>query len=121
MSLRAIRGAITLSEDSKKEVTEKVQTLLNEIFKANAIDKDDIVSIIFSATPDITSMYPATAARMMGLDDVALFGTQELFPHGAMPLCIRVLLHAELNVEKSQIKHIYLGEAQKLRDNYLPK
>jgi chorismate mutase len=121
MALRAIRGAVTLSCDSKEEVINKVQQLLNEIFRCNCITKDDIISIIFSATPDITCMYPATAARLMGLDDVALFGAQELFPENAMPLCIRVLIHTESSLEKSQIKHVYLGDAAKLRNYDLNK
>jgi chorismate mutase len=76
-SVRALRGATTVDADTPEQITERVQTLVNTMLDRNGIAKDDLISMIFTATPDIHSMYPATAARAIGLGDVPLLGAQE--------------------------------------------
>ena len=93
MLLRALRGATTLEEDTTEQMEERVSTLLDTLMSRNAIAPEDIVSVFFTATDDITSTFPATAARNFGLDNVPLLGAQELAVTDALPLCVRVLLH----------------------------
>ena len=113
--LRAVRGATTLDKDDKEEVFFKTQELLSELLKHNSLIQDDVVSIIFTATPDIVSAFPATAARMMGLDETPLLGAVEQNVVGAPPLCIRMLMHCYLEVPKNLVQHVYLHGAVLLR------
>ncbi len=113
--LRAVRGATTLDEDSKEEVFFKTQELLSELLKQNSLIQDDVVSIIFTATPDIVSAFPATAARMMGLDDTPLLGAMEQNVLGSPSLCIRMLMHCYLDIPKNLVHHVYLHGAVLLR------
>jgi chorismate mutase len=115
--LRAVRGATTVDEDTAEQVTERVRALMEAILERNAIEHDDIVSILFTATDDVTSMYPATAARQCGLTDVALLGARELPVEGGTPRCIRVLVHAYSSLAKDELRHVYLEGARGLRDD----
>lgn len=117
MPVLAIRGAITVENDAKEEITSAVLRLVGELLRKNCIGKEDIVSIIFSVTPDIHSMYPATALRLNGFEDVVLFGTQEMLVKGALEKCIRVLMHIEVPIRPKKIFHVYLEKAKGLRDN----
>ncbi len=92
-TLRAIRGATTVDEDTPEAVTERVVALLTAIMERNGLVEDDIVSILFTATEDIVSIFPATAARTMGLGAVPLICARELAIVGSVPRCIRVMLH----------------------------
>ena len=91
--LLALRGAITLDADTKDEVSEKTQRLVKEMLARNDVNHDDLVSIIFTATDDVTSEFPAAAARALGLGDVPLLCARELGIAHGMPLCVRVLMH----------------------------
>lgn len=93
--LWAVRGAITLDEDTREQVVTRTQTLLKELLSRNAIDPADVVSVIFTATPDIHTEFPAAAARLMGLQGLPLLCARELDVDSALavPLCIRVLVH----------------------------
>src|SRR3990172_8963043 len=93
--LYAVRGAITLDADTREQVLSRTQVLLKELFSRNGIDRDDVVSIIFTATDDVRSEFPAAAARLMGLDGVPLLCARELDVASglAVPRCIRVLVH----------------------------
>jgi len=117
MLVRGIRGAITIEEDLPEKILEATQELLSQLVTANAIEVEDIASALFSVTSDIRSAFPAKAAREMGWNQVPLFCFQEIPVEGSIPRCIRVLIH--LNTEKSQqdMKHIYLREARKLRED----
>ena len=115
MRLRAIRGAITVDRDAPELVYAATRELLSEIIARNGVDLDHIISVIFTVTPDLTSAFPAMAARSMGWLDVPLLCTMEIPVPGAMAHCIRVLLHVESDRQRSAIQHVYLGEAQSLR------
>lgn len=111
----AVRGAITITADEPEQILSASRELLEEIFKVNRITPEQIVSIIFSVTPDIHSEFPAVAARTMGLTDTPLFCVQELAKPTALPLCIRALIHFYTSLPKQNITAVYLREAQKLR------
>ena len=115
MRLRAIRGAITVERDAPELVYTATRELLSEIIARNGVDLDHIISVIFTVTPDLTSAFPAMAARSMGWLDVPLLCTMEIPVPGAMAHCIRVLLHVESDRQRSAIQHVYLGDAQSLR------
>lgn len=115
--LRALRGATTLEEDSSEQVNDRVQALVSAMLERNAIAHDDLVSIVFTATDDITSMFPATAARALGLGDVPLICARELSISGAMARCIRVLMHFYTEVSRDSLHHVYLEGARGLRDD----
>ena len=116
MATRGIRGATTVESDDALLIVAATQELLEEIFQSNGIREfDEIVSAVFTTTSDLTSTFPAEAARAMGMGLVPLLCATEIPVPGSMPRCIRILLH--INTEKPQdaIKHVYLGEAKKLR------
>src|SRR6266542_4292547 len=91
--IRALRGAITLDEDTKDQVIDRTARLLSEMMERNGIAKSDLVSIIFTATGDVRSEFPAAAARSIGISDVPLLCARELDVEGAIALCVRVLVH----------------------------
>ncbi len=115
--LRALRGATTLEEDTAEQVSERVRALVGSMLERNGIAHDDLVSILFTATDDIASMFPATAARSLGLGDVPLICARELGVAGAMPLCIRVLMHFYTERSREGLHHVYLEGARGLRDD----
>ena len=81
----------------------------------NELPVDDVISVIFTATPDITAGFPAAAARDVGFEDVPLLCASEIDVSGALPLVVRVLMHAELDVPRPDIQHVYLRGAEVLR------
>lgn len=118
--LRAIRGATTLDEDTKDQVYERTQALVREILARNELTVDDLVSIVFTVTGDVHAAFPATAARALGLDDVALLGAQEIAVPGALERCIRVLVHCYSERDRSELRHVYLEGATVLRRDLVP-
>ena len=116
-TLRAIRGASTVDEDTPEDITGRVVALLGAIMERNDLVEDDIVSILFTATDDIVSVFPATAARTMGLGAVPLICARELAIVGSVPHCIRVMLHVTTTRARVDIHHVYLEGAQGLRDD----
>ena len=115
--LRALRGATTLDEDTSKQVNDRVRALVGSMLERNGIDHDDLVSILFTATDDVTSMFPATAARSLGLGDVPLICASELDIAGAVQRCIRVLMHFYTERTREALHHVYLEGARGLRDD----
>ena len=115
--LRALRGATTLDEDTPDQVNERVQALVSSMLSRNQISHDDLVSILFTATDDVVSLFPATAARGLGLGDVPLICARELAITGAMPLCIRVLMHLYTERPREALHHVNLEGARGLRDD----
>ena len=93
LSVRGLRGATTVDEDTVAQVTERTQELMREILVRNELVEDDIISALFTATPDVTSTFPATAVREIGFGAVPLLCASEIAVPGSMPRCIRVLLH----------------------------
>ena len=116
-TVRAVRGATTVEEDTPEAITDRVVTLLRQVLDRNRLAEDDLISILFTATDDITSTFPATAARSMGLGAVPLICARELAIVGSVPYCIRVLLHVTTERPRDQIHHVYLEGAQGLRDD----
>ncbi|MEN6390537.1 MAG: chorismate mutase [Syntrophomonas sp.] len=115
MTLRGIRGAITISEDREDEIWSSTRELLQAMQEQNGFAAENIASVFFSVTPDINSAFPAVAARDMGWDRVPLMCFQEIDVPGAVGLCIRILIHINTSREQDEIKHVYLRDARNLR------
>ena len=118
MSVRGIRGATTVDVDSVDAILDATRELLEAIVSANRISLRDIASIVFTVTSDLTSEYPARAARQLGWTDVALIGATEMEVAGGLERCIRVLFHVNTAVEPGALNHVYLREARKLRPDH---
>ena len=118
LKIRGVRGAISAEANTCEAIWAAVDTLMRAIIAANALEEDDIASILFSTTPDLTACYPATAVRHMGWTNVAMLGFQEMGVPDAVPYCIRVLIHWNTDVAMQSIKHIYLGRAEVLRPDW---
>lgn len=117
MAVRGIRGAITVEEDQASAVLAATRELLLEIIKQNHLESQDIASIIFTVTDDIISAFPAEAARTIGLHLVPLLCSREIGVKGSIPFCIRVLLHVNTTKTQEEIRHVFLKEASKLRED----
>jgi chorismate mutase len=117
LMVRGLRGATTVDADTAEQVTERSQELVLRLMERNDLVEDDIVSVIFTATADVTSLFPATAIREIGFGVVPLLCAAEIAVPGAMPLCIRVLLHVHTTKTRDEIHHVYLHGAQGLRDD----
>lgn len=115
MALRAIRGAIQLERDEREHLLKSTAELVTKTLHANNLESGDLVSILFTATPDITSEFPALAARELGLGDVPLMCFVEMDVKSAMPLVIRVMILAETTKSRAEIQHTYLRGATALR------
>lgn len=113
--MRAVRGATCLSANDAEEMREAVVELLSTMLARNAIDMDDLISILLTSTPDLTCAFPAAYARDMGMLDVPLICAQEIDVDGALPLVVRVMMHAEIDTPRSEIQHVYLRGAEALR------
>jgi len=117
LTVRGLRGATTVDADTVEQVTQRSQELMREIMARNGLTEDDIVSAVFTTTADVTSVFPATAIREIGFGAVQLLCAAEIPVPGAMPLCIRVLLHVHTARSRDEMHHVYLHGAQGLRDD----
>src|SRR5689334_16586278 len=117
MTVRAIRGATCLDEDDAEQMRERVVELVEAMLDRNRLSLDDLISVIFTATPDLRSDFPAAAARSAGLGDVPLLCAQELDIPGSLPRVVRVLAHAQLDVPRGAVSHVYLRGAEVLRQD----
>jgi chorismate mutase len=115
--VKAARGAIQLSSDSKAAMREAVPRLISAILSQNSIEFEALISILFTATPDLTSEFPAAAARSLPLGDVPLICATEIDVENSLPRVVRVLIHFETDLERNQITHIYLDGAEALRQD----
>lgn len=113
--MRGIRGAICPSDNTKEAIFEATSRLLREVLTRNRLDQESIISILLTATPDLTADFPAYAIRGNGLTAVPVLCASEIDVAGAMPGVIRMLVHAETELKRSEIKHVYLGDAARLR------
>ncbi len=113
--LVAVRGATTVDEDDAGRMRERTAELLEAMLERNGIHEDDIVSIIFTATPDLVSDFPAVAARSIGLSKVPLLCSQEIPVAGSIERCVRILMHAYSDKPRDEIRHAYLHGARQLR------
>ena len=115
MPLKALRGATTVATDDAALLAEATQELLRALVQRNALQPSQVISAFFTCTSDLTSAYPAQAARDMGWTQVPMLCGVELPVRGAFPRCIRVLVHVELPVDASEPRHAYLRAAAALR------
>jgi chorismate mutase len=115
MPVRGVRGATTVTKNTKEEILEATRELLTVMVDVNNIAVEDVASAWLTTTPDVYAEFPAVAARLMGWTQVPLMQSHEMSVPGMLPMCIRVLLH--LNTDKGQhdIHHVYLREASRLR------
>ncbi len=115
MAVRAVRGAIQLDVDEREHLLSSVEELISAVLEANELSTDDLISVLFTATSDLRSEFPAVAARQLGIGDVPLLCAQELAIAGAMPRVVRILAHVETPRARSEVRHVYLRGAAALR------
>ncbi len=115
MKVRAIRGAVQVDADGRQEIMDGTAELVATVMSRNMLSPDDVISVIFSATPDLTSEFPALAARSLGFQEVPLLCCAEIAVPGAMPRVVRLLMHVETSLMRAQIQHVYLRGAAALR------
>ena len=115
MTVRAVRGAVQIDTDERDAILEGTTELVNEVMARNELTTDDVISVLFTATPDLTAEFPALAARKLGFHDVPLICTTEIAVPGAMPRIVRLMAHVETDRPRSAIQHVYLRGADALR------
>ena len=115
MAVRAIRAAIQIDGNDREQILEGASELVGEMLRRNELTTDDLISIVFTATPDLNAEFPAYAARLMGMTDVPLLCSTEIAVPGAMPRVLRLLAHVETDRTRAQIAHPYLRGAAALR------
>ena len=115
MAVRAVRGATQLDEDVREHMLERVAEMVTDVMAANDLAVDDFISVIFTATSDLVSEFPAYAARRLGFGDVPLICARELEIEGSMPRVVRMMAHVETDLPRSAITHVYLHGAANLR------
>ncbi len=117
MAIRAIRGAIQLDVDEREHLLKSTAELLSKVLHANNIDNASLISILFTATPDVTSEFPAVGARDLGLGDVPLMCFVEMNVAHALPRVIRIMVYADIPQQRSEVQHVYLRGATALRQD----
>lgn len=115
VACRGVRGAVVVEANTREAILNAAHELLNALIDANDIQPDDVASLVFTATPDLTAEYPAVAARELGWTDVAIMCMAEMNVPHSLGRCLRVLIHWNTSCTPQQIQHVYLGEAQQLR------
>jgi chorismate mutase len=115
MAVRAIRGATQVDADDREQVLEATRELVSAVMERNRLDHDDVISILFTATPDLVSEFPALAARELGFGDVPLMCATEMSVPHALPRVLRLMAHVEVDRPRSDIQHVYLRGAVALR------
>lgn len=113
--VRAIRGAITVKNNTKDEILSATRELLEEIIRVNNIEHESIIQMFFTLTPDLDAVFPAVAAREMGYGDVPLMCMSEIPVEGALKKCVRILLDVNCDKKLADVTHVYLKDAKKLR------
>ncbi len=115
MACRGVRGATTVEANDREPILTATRQLVALMVRRNGIDKQDVASAIFTTTPDLDAEFPALAARQLGWLDVPLLCSHELSVPGSLPRCIRVLVHWNTDRTQSEIEHIYIRDAVRLR------
>jgi len=117
--LAALRGATTLEADTRDEVMARTTEMLSALLERNGLTAADVVSLLFTATDDIRSEFPAAAVRAAGISDVPMLCARELGIEGGsgVPLCIRVLAHVYTDQPRDALRHAYLRDARQLRSD----
>ena len=115
MAVRAVRGAIQVDVDDRDAIIEATADLVRQVLDRNALDPGDLISVVFTATPDLTAEFPAYAARAIGITDVPFLCATEIDVPGSMPRVVRLLAHVETDRSREQLRHVYLRGAAALR------
>lgn len=115
MAVRAIRGAVQVAADDRQEILDGTAELVTEVMKRNGLSTDEVISVIFSATPDLRAEFPALAARALGFQEVPLLCCTEIDVPGAMPRVVRVMMHVDTSLRRADVQHVYLRGASALR------
>ncbi|MDH2428518.1 chorismate mutase [Sphaerisporangium sp. TRM90804] len=113
--VRAIRGAIQIDSNDREAILAGVTELVTEVMERNRLTTDEVISVIFTATPDLTAEFPALAARKLGFHDVPLICASEIDVPGALPRVVRLMAHVATDRPRQQIQHVYLRGAVALR------
>ncbi|WP_134742371.1 chorismate mutase [Nocardioides sp. 503] len=117
MPVRAVRGATQLDADEREHMLERVAEMVTDVMTSNGLEVDDFISVIFTATSDLVSEFPAYAARQLGFGEVPLICARELEIAGSMPRCVRMMAHVETDLPRADITHVYLHGAAALRSD----
>jgi chorismate mutase len=115
MTVRAVRGATQVDADDRQQILDATTELVTEVLARNGFSTDQLISIFFTATPDLHAEFPAYATRQMGITDVPLLCSVEIDVAGAMPRVLRLLAHVDVDRPRSEIRHVYLRGARALR------
>jgi chorismate mutase len=115
MAVRAVRGATQLDEDTREHMLDRVAEMVLDVMASNDLEVDDFISVIFTATSDLVSEFPAYAARRLGFGDVPLICARELEIAGSMPRVVRMMAHVETDLTRGEVTHVYLHGAAHLR------
>lgn len=115
MTTRAIRGAIQIDSDDASSIVDGSSDLIRAVLLDNDLVPDDVISILFTLTPDLTAEFPAVAARRLGLIDVPLMCATEIDVPGSLPRVVRLLAHVDTDRSRSEIRHVYIAGARALR------
>jgi chorismate mutase len=115
--VRAIRGAIQVDADERDAILEGTAELVTAVVSRNDLTPDDVISVLFTVTPDLTAEFPALAARKLGFHAVPLMCSTEIPVRGAMPRVVRLMAHVDTDLTRAQIQHVYLRGAVALRQD----
>ncbi|TMR98128.1 chorismate mutase [Nonomuraea basaltis] len=115
--VRAIRGAIQVDGNDRDSIIEGTTELVSAIMERNELTTDDVISVLFTATPDLTAEFPALAARKLGFHEVPLICSAEIDVPGALPRVVRLMAHVETDRPRAEIQHVYLRGAVALRQD----
>jgi chorismate mutase len=115
VAVRAIRGAVQVAANERTAVLEGTTELVTEVMARNGLTPDDVISVLFTTTPDLTAEFPALAARKLGFQDVPLLCASEIDVPGAMPRVVRLMMHVDTPQPRSALNHVYLRGAASLR------
>ena len=115
MAVRAVRGATQVDADDREQVLEATRELVITVMERNQLDRDNVISILFTATPDLVSEFPALAARELGLGDVPLMCATEIAVPHALPRVLRLMAHVDTPLARADVQHVYLRGAVALR------
>jgi chorismate mutase len=115
VAVRAVRGATQLEHDGREHLLERVAEMVTDVMEVNDLGVDDFISVIFTATSDLVSEFPAYAARRLGFGDVPLLCARELEIEGSMPRVVRMMAHVETDLSRAEVTHVYLHGAAALR------
>jgi len=110
-----VRGATTVAANTREEILTATRQLVALMIRRNGIERTDVASAIFTTTPDLDAEFPALAARQLGWIDVPLLCTYEVDVPGSLRRCVRVLIHWNTDKPQSEIRHIYVKDAERLR------